>query len=335
MTDEILPFITVVMPIRNEERFIASTLKQIVSQDYPVDRYEIIVADGMSDDRTREIIHEISLTHKNICLMDNVKKLSSAGRNVGFQNGRGDVYLVIDGHCYIPDNQLFRSIVECLKKSNADCLGRPQFLDPPDISDFQKAVAWARNSVIGHGNDSLIYSEYEGFVNPVSNGAIYTKNVFTKIGYVDEAFDACEDVEFNHRVNKAGLKAYMSPKLTVKYYPREDLKGLFRQMNRYGLGRMKFIKKHPEAFSSLFFIPFFFTIGLLLLVPLSFAHKFFKRIMVIIYGTYLVLILLYSLMISISRGLKYFRYLLPIFFTIHYGLGWGVLKYLKNKINKF
>ena len=87
-----IDFITVVMPVRNEERFIAETLTQLLEQDYPPDRYEILVADGMSDDSTRSIVRELAAKHPQIRLLDNPGMRSSAGRNVGFQSGRGDIF---------------------------------------------------------------------------------------------------------------------------------------------------------------------------------------------------------------------------------------------------
>ena len=96
-----IPFITIVMPVRNEERFIASTVSQLLSQDYPMNQYEIIVADGESMDGTRDIVQEIAKTNPQVILMSNSGRLPSSGRNVGFKNGRGDIFLVIDGHCKI------------------------------------------------------------------------------------------------------------------------------------------------------------------------------------------------------------------------------------------
>ena len=260
------PFITVIMPVRNEVRFISDTLAQLVAQEYPEDRYEIIVADGGSDDGTQALVTEMSLQYPQIRLVNNPARLSSAGRNIGFKNGRGDYFLVVDGHCYIPVTMLFENIVAVLEKSGADCLGRPQPLDPPGLTVFQQTVALVRGSRLGHGGDSLIYGDYEGFASPVSNGAIYTRKIFEKIGYCDESFDAAEDVEFNYRVEQAGFKCYTSPMLTVRYYPRENLRGLFRQMTRYGRGRRRFIGKHPEALTLNQMIPAGFVAGLCCLV---------------------------------------------------------------------
>jgi len=328
----LVPFITVVMPIRNESRFIKETLMQITSQDYPCDRYEIIIADGMSDDGTREIVLTLSHEYPQIKLLDNQKRLSSAGRNIGFKNGKGDFFIVVDGHCYIPDNQLLRNVADCFEKSGADCLGRPQPLDPPGLTDFQKSVALARASRLGHGGDSMIFGEFEGFASPVSNGAAYARHVFEKIGYVDENFDAAEDVEFNYRVEQAGFTCFTSPRLTIRYYPREDLNGLMRQMQRYGLGRFKFISKHREALTVNQLVPACFMAGLVLLlinVFLSIVLAGFYQYLLpllLIYAFYVVLVLSESYRISTRYGMQFFCLLPMIFFIVHCGMGIGFIK---------
>lgn len=328
----VTPFITIVMPVRNEERFITDTLQQLLVQDYPADRFEVIVADGMSDDATRQIVTNIAMQHPQVRLLDNPRQRSSAGRNIGFKNGKGDIFLVVDGHCFIPDNQLLKNTVSCLEKSGADCLGRPQPLDPPGLTEFQKAVALARASKLGHGGDSLIFGEYEGFASPVSNGATYRKYVFEKAGYLDEAFDACEDVEFNYRVEQAGFTCYTSPGLTIRYYPRENLQGLMRQMTRYGSGRRRFTKKHPKALTLNQLIPAGFVTGLFFLfiigglatlidtlrLPLLFMSAF--------YGFYAVLLTVESVRIAAKNGWQYLRWLPLIIVTIHFGLGWGFVR---------
>lgn len=334
-----VPFITLVMPVRNESRFIKGTIHQILAQDYPPDRFEIIVADGMSDDTTRAIVTEIAAQHPQVRMLDNPARRSSAGRNVGFKNGKGDIFLVVDGHCYIPDNQLLNNTVACLEKSGAACLGRPQPLDPPGLTEFQKAVALARASKLGHGGDSLIFGTYEGFASPVSNGATYRREVFDKVGYVDETFDACEDVEFNYRVEQAGFTCYTSPALTVRYYPRENLRGLMRQMIRYGTGRRTFTRKHPAALTLNQLIPAGFVVGLLITVSLLVVEALsggaiggplpltlLTSSLLLLYGFYVLIILVESVRIAAKNGWQYLRWLPFIIFTVHFGLGWGFVR---------
>ena len=331
--DRVKPFITVVMPVYNESRFIEQTLRQLLAQEYPVDRYEILVADGMSTDTTRDIVGTLANEYPQIRLLDNPKRKSSAGRNVGFQNGSGEYFLVVDGHCYIPNNRLLTSVADCFRTSGADCLGRPQPLDPPDLTSFQQAVALARGSRLGHGGDSLIYSDYEGFCSPVSNGAAYVRYVFDKVGYVDEQFDACEDVEFNYRIEQAGMTCYTSPKLTIQYYPRETLGTLWRQMVRYGEGRFRFVRKHPKAMTVNQLIPVGFAVGLLLALIYPVYDEFFGSIGLFVgkvlfagFGLYFIMLLLSSLKLSARKNWGYLIRLPCIFFCIHAGLGLGFIK---------
>jgi len=327
------PFLTVVMPVRNEARFIADTLGQLLRQDYPRDRFEILVADGMSDDGTRDIVARIAGEDGRVRLLDNPQKRSSAGRNVGFRAGQGDYFVVVDGHCHIPDDQFLRNISDCFEKSGAHCLGRPQPLDPPGLTQFQQSVALARASRLGHGGDSLIYGEFEGFASPVSNGAAYRREVFEKVGYVDEAFDACEDVEFNYRVEQAGFQAYNSPRLKLQYYPREDLNGLFKQMQRYGTGRCRLCRKHVKFLTLNTLIPPVFAIGVLVIFTV-FAVGFFipiydtvKLVSIAPIVAYFILIFLESYRIS-CFSFHNMHSNLVIFFVIHFGLGFGFLEEL-------
>ena len=327
------PFITVVMPVRNEARFIADTLEQLRSQDYPKDCFEILVADGMSDDGTRVIVSRIVEEDGRVRLLDNPKKRSSAGRNVGFKAGQGDYLVVVDGHCHIPNDHFLRNIAECFEKSGADCLGRPQPLDPPGLTPFQQSVALARASRLGHGGDSLIYGDFEGFARPVSNGAAYRREVFDKVGYVDEAFDACEDVEFNYRVEQAGLKTYTSPKLTVRYYPRENLSALVGQMRRYGRGRTRLYRKHSALMSPSALVPACFAGGVaafiaLLGLDMAFGLSAFLTFVFFALGlallVYAALVGVFTVRICRENGWSHVWRVPLVFLAVHGGLGLGM-----------
>lgn len=326
-----LPMISIVMPVYNEEQFIRQTLEMLLVQDYPNNKFEILVVDGMSSDGTRGIVAEIVKEHANVQLLDNPKRKSSSGRNVGFKSASGEYCLVVDGHCYIPGDQLLASVSKAFLNTGVDCLGRPQPLDPPALTPFQKMVAAARASQIGHGSDSMIYSDYEGMCVPDSNGAAYSKNVFKRVGYVDESFDACEDVEFNYRVGQAGFKAFTSPSLMVKYYPRNTLEGLFKQMSRYGAGRYRLYKKHPVTLGILTLVPAFFVVNVIITI-LSFIMSLAGLVSTAVTSVFVGMLCVYLLLIGFSslqikkklKGGSIFT-LMAIYFIIHSGLGWGFI----------
>ena len=319
------PIISVVIPIRNEERFIARTLDFILNQDYPKDKLEILVVDGQSDDKTVEIVDEKALKDTCVKLLNNPKRLSSTARNIGAKAARGEIITFIDGHVYIDNDQLLKNTARLMVEKDVSALSRPQLLDTPDNSFFQRAVAIARKSALGHGLDSTIYSMREEYVDPTSSGASYRCEVFDKVGYFNEAFDAAEDVEFNYRVGQAGFKSFTSPKLAVYYYPRTNLNSLFRQLTRYGVGRFRFLHEHREAISSGALIPPLYYLGLIGLFIAALISDFARPFLAGYAGFYAAGIIFGSLYQSIRQGIGYLFILPAIYIYIHSGLAWGFI----------
>jgi succinoglycan biosynthesis protein ExoA len=245
----------VIVPVRNEARFIGGTLEQLCRQDYDRERFEIIVADGQSSDATREVVDDWARRHPNVHLVDNPKHWSSAGRNAAIAIAQGEIVVLVDGHCELENPTYLRDLADAFERSGADCVGRPQPLDVTGATALQCAIAVGRASRLGHHPSSHVYSDREGFVPPQSVAIAYRRAVFNIVGLFDERFDACEDVEFNHRVARAGLRCFFTPRLQIRYHPRATLGGLFLQMARYGRGRVRLLRKHPETFSIPGFIP--------------------------------------------------------------------------------
>jgi succinoglycan biosynthesis protein ExoA len=325
--NEARPIVSVIVPIRNEEDFIADTLEQLLSQDYDPERYEIIVVDGMSTDRTWEVVEDFTRRYPQVRLLRNPRKWSSSARNLGVSVSRGEIILVVDAHCQLETESYLEELVHAFQTSQADCIGRPQPLDVARASALQRAIAAARSSRLGHHPASFIYSSAEGFVPAHSVGVAYRRNVFRQIGYFDETFDACEDVDFNHRLDQAGLRCFLTPRLAVHYHPRPTIGGLYRQLFRYGRGRGRLLRKHPETFSLGSMVPAAFVAGLIVGLPLAIWSPLLRTVYLTVIGIYLFLVLLAS-----SRALWQNRsslsmapWLPLVFFAIHGGAGAGVL----------
>jgi GT2 family glycosyltransferase len=320
------PKITVVIPIRNEAKFIAQTLNYILTQDYPADRMEIIVADGYSTDGSSEIVQKIAESDPRVRWFPNPVQLSSAGRNIGAKAATGDIIMYVDGHTYIDNDQLLKNTAMLMKLREVSVLSRPQYLETPDNSTFQKAVALARRSVIGHGLDSTIYTDEDMYVNPASSGATYKREVFDRVGYFDEQFDASEDYEFNYRVAKAGYQAFTSLSLAVYYYPRATPGALFQQMARYGAGRFRLFRKYPETLGLGTLAPVLFTLGIILLPLLSWlVSDWFGAFFFVMYGVYVASILISALILAEKNGAANLFLIPPIYVCIHAGLGYGFI----------
>jgi polysaccharide deacetylase family protein (PEP-CTERM system associated) len=319
-----VPFLSVVVPVRNEEASLGSLLEELLGQDYPADRYEVLVADGGSTDRTREVAAAFSLGDKRIQLLDNPARWSSAGRNVAIRASRGDLVVIIDGHCELGNPRYLADLAEVFVSTGADCVGRPQPLEAPAATRLQRAISAARASRLGHHPDSHIYSRQEGFVPPQSVAVAYRREVFDSVGFFDEAFDACEDVEFNHRVATAGLRCYFTPRVQVRYHPRTSLAGLFRQMVRYGRGRARLLRKHRDTFTLKGFAPAL-LLAALAAGPLAlFAGGWVAAAWLGGVAVYLALVLLFSIATSLrQREFGLLPWLPLVFFTIHGGAGVG------------
>lgn len=320
------PFLSVIVPVRNEARFIGATLDQLLGQHYDPRRFEILVADGGSTDGTQDIVADYAARHRQVRLLDNPGRLSSAGRNVAVRASRGELVLLVDGHCRLDDPWHLAEVASAFARSDADCLGRPQSLDVTGASALQRAAAAARASRLGHHPSSHIYSGDEGFVPPQSVAVAYRRSVFETVGLFDEAFDACEDVEFNHRAARAGLRCFFTPRVQVHYHPRGTLAGLFRQMTRYGRGRVRLLRKHPDSFSLPGFLPAAFLCGVALGPLTALCHPLLGWAYASVLGLYTLVLLLFSVALCIRRRDPALLPLLPaVFATIHAGAGWGVL----------
>jgi succinoglycan biosynthesis protein ExoA len=323
------PFISVIVPVRNEEKFIAATLRQILAQDYDPRRFEVIVADGGSTDRTRAVVADLQKRYENLRLLFNPRRWSSAGRNVAVRAARGTLIVLVDGHCDLDNPNYLADLGSAFERSGADCVGRPQPLDVPGANRLQRAIAAARASRLGHHPDSHVYSSEEGFVPPQSVAVAYRRSVFERIGLFDEGFDACEDVEFNHRAAREGLTCFFTPRVRVRYHPRGTLAGLFRQMFRYGRGRVRLLRKHPETFTPGGFLPAAFLAGVALGPLIAWLVPALWLLYGGVLGLYGMTVLLFSVALSVKAREGGLLPMLPAaFLAIHCGAGAGILREL-------
>lgn len=323
-------YLSIVIPIRNEETFIAETLLSLINQEYPRDRFELLVVDGRSTDATRTVVENIIREHQDVSikLLDNPDRLSSCARNIGIRAAIGKLIGVIDGHVYIPNRQLFQSMEQLTEAHAALSLSRPAPLDVPGLDDGPAFwIAVARKCWLGHSTKSFIYRQFEGVVDPMSAGFAYDRTVFEKVGFFDETFDAAEDVEFHFRMKKAGILSYTSPSLLIYSYPRESLRALFRQQTRYGIGRAKLVRKHPDAFSKESLVPVG-ILGLSLLTPLAVIVSPvtpLPALIVLVSAALYAAILMGTGLVEAGKRGKFlpFIYVALAVWITHVGLGWG------------
>lgn len=235
------PFVTVIMPIRNEEAFIARSLGAALAQDYPADRVEIIVADGQSEDRTRAIIRELSGSER-VKVIDNPRRRQAFGLNLALRNARGEIIVRVDGHTVIAPDYV-RQCVQALRETGAVNVGGR--MEPQGETRIGRAIAAASASRFGVPT-AFHVSDRPQFTDTVYLGA-WPRDALLAIGGFDERLRVNEDYELNYRLRRAGGRIYLSPAIRSTYHGRQTLGALARQYFIYGWDRTNTLRLHPNS----------------------------------------------------------------------------------------
>jgi succinoglycan biosynthesis protein ExoA len=248
-----LPFVTVIIPVRNEAGFIGRCLHAVAAQDYPGDRFETIVVDGGSTDSTED---EVRVTAEGagltVFFAPNPKRTAATGFNLGLTLAHGDVIVRLDGHCRPAANFLSAS-VRVLLTTGADAVGGP--IETRGYGDVGRAIALAMSSRFGIG-DTAFRDAGAGLqeTDSVPYGA-YRRAVFERAGNLAEDIDRGEDDEFNYRLRDAGGRIVLSPDIRSTYYCRDSLTGLASQYWGYGLAKAEVLRRHPNRLRARHLVP--------------------------------------------------------------------------------
>jgi len=253
------PYVSVVMPVRNEAAFIQRSLQAVLEQDYPHERLEILVADGMSTDGTRDVVALMAGSSPNVRLMDNPERIVSTGLNRALAAARGDIIVRVDGHTII-DRQYVSGCVAALKAFGADCVGGA--IRAAGEGWFGKAVAAATSSRFGIGHARFQHARREAWVDTVYPAA-WWRTTFDRIGLFDEALVRDQDDEFSYRLLDAGGRILMVPGLRSRYTVRGSWRELWRQYFQYGFWKVRVLRKHPRQVRARQLVPLAFVVALL------------------------------------------------------------------------
>ena len=266
-----LPFISVIIPIYNEEGFIRKNLESLKNQDYPGDRYEIIAVDGGSTDSSMAIVREMAQAGR-IRIFDNPRRIAASAINIGIKNARGEIITRVDAHSYVEQDYL-SSIARVFQETGEKVVGGPvrMITDTP----FRKAVSHVLNSRLGVGAVPYRTLRRRAYVDSIQTGS-FRREVLEKVGYFDETLPPGEDFDLNTRIRKAGFKILLDPSIRFYYYPRNSINSLSRQYFHYGRVKPIVLIKHPEGFKLKYIVPALFTASLLLSFILFFARSFFN-----------------------------------------------------------
>lgn len=254
------PFVSIVVPCRNEAAHIAGMIDSVLKNEHPCDRLEVLFVDGMSRDGTRDILKEAARRHPFIRILDNPRLTAPAAMNIGIKNARGDVIMRMDAHNEYPANYISRC-VELLQATGAGCAGGRIVVVPNGNDGWARAIATVTGHVFGVGNSTFRVGTRPGFVDTVANAA-YARGVFRDVGLFDERLTRNQDNEHCARMVHKGYKIAFDPSLRIIYRNQSTVAGLTHQAFYTGMWNAYTLVLHPYSWKTRRFVPAVFALYL-------------------------------------------------------------------------
>ena len=311
--------VSVVVPCRNEKDHIESALKSILAQEPPPGDFEVIVADGMSTDGTREILERIACDDLRLKIIDNPEVKTPCGMNAGIRHAEGQYIAIMGAHCRYALDYL-KCSMEVSSETGADNVGGSMM--SVGKSALQRLIAIAHHSAFAVGGARWHDVNYEGPADTVFGG-FYRREVFDRIGFFDEELVRNQDDEFNLRLTRAGGRIWHSPRVRSWYTPRSSLKALFRQYAQYGYWKVRVIQKHKVPASIRHLVPGGFVLLLSALLLAGIVWPLALWVLVALLAAYLGCNIA-AVLLTPQKGWACF--VLPfVFATYHFGYGLGFL----------
>lgn len=315
-------FVSIVIPTKNEEVMIRNCLESLKQLNYPKNKFEIIISDGLSTDNTVKIAKSYGAK-----VVRNETRTVSPGRNIGFQHSKGDLVAFSDADC-IMDKDWLNNTVKYFENKDVAGVGGPN-LGPKNESSFGKAVRFLLSfgSLISgsvHVTDSKKIKTVKSI--PGCN-AIYKKEALEKVMPVDERLLTCDDTEMNYQLRERGYKLLYTPDVIVWHYRRDNPKKFWKQIYRYAIGRLQLARRHKRAVNLIHILS-----GLA--IPIFIFLMIFPFVLNPIYPVFLISAILMAMIIFAGLSLikeKSIRVVLNVFLaTLIFIFAWssGFLKEL-------
>lgn len=314
--------ISIIIPCRNEEKFIGRCLDSVIKQDYPKEDMEILVVNGASQDKTEEIIDDFAGKYPFIKLLENPRKFTPFGLNIGIKTVKGDIIIRMDAHA-LYEKDYISKCVEHLKESGAENVGGAIETLPADETLTAKAIAFSLSHPLGVASLFRLGSQKPIEVDTVFGGC-YKKEIFQKMGSFNEKLIRSQDLEFNLRLRKAGGKILLFPDIVAHYYASANFKDFAKHNFSDGLWVTYPLRFKIKAFSLRHFIPLLFVLSVILSFSLSLILEHFFLLFLFIVIFYSLTILFFSFKIAEKEKDLRYLFLMPVaFFCRHfiYGLG--------------
>jgi glycosyltransferase involved in cell wall biosynthesis len=319
-------FVSIIIPCFNEEKFITTLLDNVLDQDYPKELTEVVILDGMSTDRTREMILRIAEKNPVIRLLENEKRYVPFALNKGIKASKGDIIVRMDAHTFYPSNYV-SVLVKYLEELKADNVGAVLQNMPGNSSAQGLAISKVLASSFGVGNAKFRIGVKEICrVDTVPFGC-YRRDVFDRIGYFDEELLRNQDDEFNARLLKKGGSIYLIPELVIRYFTRTSVRKLINMYYQYGLFKPLVSFKIGRPTTGRQLVPFLFVLFLIITTAGSLFSIQAAKILFAGMALYVAADIFFSLKLTLqSKQSRLILYIPWIFLLLHLSYGWGYMR---------
>ena len=322
-------FISVVMPVYNEEKYIENCIDSLLLQDYPQDYMEWIFVDGMSTDRTTELIGAyIEKYPKLIKLLSNPNKTVPYAMNIGIKDAMGKYIIRLDAHADYNKDYISKCVYY-LDTTDADNVGG--VAETKSKGFVGNAIAKMLSSRFGVGNSEFRTNGESGYVDTVPFGA-FRREVFERWGGYDERLTRNQDNEMNYRIRKNGGKIYLSSDIKLSYYCRDSIKGISDMAVKNGMWNVITMKLCPGSMGVRHFIPLAFLLSLIILPIAGIIYHPIWWLFALEMVLYFALDCLFSA--KQASGIKEFFLLVLLFPIFHITYGAGSLKGILKLFSK-
>ena len=314
--------VSVICPIYNEERYIGTCVESILAQDFPKEELEVIFADGMSSDRTREIVADYAARYPWIRLIDNPERIVPTALNRAIEASHGDIIMRLDAHATYPANY-FSRLTEALRELKADNVGGVCVTLPAAETDRARAIADVLSSRFGMGNSQFrVGADRVMVVDTVPFGC-WPREVFDRIGMFDPDLVRNQDDEFNGRLTKSGGLIYLVPDVEITYFARDKIRKVASMFYQYGLFKPLVNKKLGSPATVRQFVPLALVVGLIVGLPLSFIWPWFAWLYVAGIALYVGLCVYCSC--NSGKSLRRIALQAWTYAVVHLSYGWGYI----------
>ena len=319
-----IPEVSIVIPCLNEEKTILSLLDSILQQTYPTEKLEVIISDGMSEDKTRQLITDFQSKHDQlkIRLVDNPVRRIPTGLNLAIKAADGSIIIRMDAHA-IPMPDYVERSVGALKQGQGDNVGGVIIVKPGADTWIGRSISVATAHPLGVGDAKYRWATQAGEADTVAFGTLYRSKI-EALGFFNEDLKANEDYEFNSRLRASGGKVWIDPQIKAVYFSRPTLSSLARQYFWYGFWKVKMLKLFPKTLRWRQALPPIFVFGVLMLLLLAGFVHLARLLLAFGFGSYLLILVAASIKIAVSKN--DFRLVIGIplaIMTMHFCWGAG------------